>query len=403
MAKVTLDDLTSLANETSVIATINENNDLVTTAIDNSLSRYGTSPNAMEADLDMNGNNLLNLPAPSTETEPVRVADMAEYIEQINGTSTLLPGAVAGDIDKIPRVASAGLLGYSNIGIDTSNNLRPETTDIGALGTSSLMWSDLFLASGSVINFNNGDVTVTHSSNKLDIDGGVVDFGSTPTVNGTNLLTSTTAPTVQIFTSSGTWTKPANCKWIKVTVLGGGGSGGGAANASASQIAYGNPGGAGGYAIDYINATGLTSETVTVGAGGAATAAGGNVGNSGGSSSFGTYAVVTGGGGGGIVATGTSATVSGGGNGGTVSAGDIQVPGQKGGATVRFSGTSAVMMQGGGNSPLGAGAAIPSINASGSDATGYGAGGCGCMSSNAGGAFSGSAGSPGIVIVEEFY
>lgn len=44
MVKVVLDDLVSLTNETSVIATINENNDLVTTAIDNSLSRYGTSP-----------------------------------------------------------------------------------------------------------------------------------------------------------------------------------------------------------------------------------------------------------------------------------------------------------------------------------------------------------------------
>lgn len=171
VAKVVLDDLVSLTNETSVIATINENNDLVTTAIDNSLSRYGTSPNAMEADLDMNGNNLLNLPAPSTDTEPVRVADMSAYIAQINGTSTLLPAAVTGDIDKIPRVASAGLLGYSNIGIDTSNNLRPETTDIGALGTSSLMWSDLFLALGSVINWNNGDVTLTHAANQLNFAG----------------------------------------------------------------------------------------------------------------------------------------------------------------------------------------------------------------------------------------
>lgn len=63
----------------------------------------------------------------------------------------------------------------------------PSTNDGAALGSTSLMWSDLFLASGGVINFNNGDVTVTHSANQLDIDGGVVDFDRLPTVNGDTL------------------------------------------------------------------------------------------------------------------------------------------------------------------------------------------------------------------------
>ena len=52
------------------------------------------------------------------------------------------------------------------------NSLSPGTSDGTALGTTSLMWSDLFLADGSVINFNNGDVTLTHSSNTLTIAGG---------------------------------------------------------------------------------------------------------------------------------------------------------------------------------------------------------------------------------------
>ena len=33
------------------------------------------------------------------------------------------------------------------------------------------MWSDLFLASGAVINFNNGDVTATHAANALAFAG----------------------------------------------------------------------------------------------------------------------------------------------------------------------------------------------------------------------------------------
>jgi len=50
--------------------------------------------------------------------------------------------------------------------------IAPTSSDGAALGTSALMFSDLFLASGAVINFNNGDVTITHGSNTITIAGG---------------------------------------------------------------------------------------------------------------------------------------------------------------------------------------------------------------------------------------
>ena len=52
------------------------------------------------------------------------------------------------------------------------NALSPVTSDGVALGTGSLMWSDLFLADGGVINFNNGDVLLTQSSNLITLTGG---------------------------------------------------------------------------------------------------------------------------------------------------------------------------------------------------------------------------------------
>jgi hypothetical protein len=55
-----------------------------------------------------------------------------------------------------------------------ANVLQPTTSDGVALGTASLMWSDLFIASGGVINFNNGDMTLTHSANTLTAAGGTV-------------------------------------------------------------------------------------------------------------------------------------------------------------------------------------------------------------------------------------
>jgi len=51
------------------------------------------------------------------------------------------------------------------------NALTPGSSDGTALGTTSLMWSDLFLASGAIINFNNGNLTLTHSSNALTLSG----------------------------------------------------------------------------------------------------------------------------------------------------------------------------------------------------------------------------------------
>lgn len=53
----------------------------------------------------------------------------------------------------------------------SADTIAPEASDGGALGTTSLMWSDLFLASGAVVNFNNGDVLITHSANALTFTG----------------------------------------------------------------------------------------------------------------------------------------------------------------------------------------------------------------------------------------
>jgi hypothetical protein len=79
MAKLTLSDLTSLQNETSAMETINNNSDAIVTALENTLSRDGTSPNEMQSDLDMDDNRILNLPEPVDPTEPLRLADVAQF------------------------------------------------------------------------------------------------------------------------------------------------------------------------------------------------------------------------------------------------------------------------------------------------------------------------------------
>lgn len=56
---------------------------------------------------------------------------------------------------------------------DTTGATYPSTDDLGSLGKSGTAWSDLFLASGAVINFNAGNYTITHSAGILTFSGAV--------------------------------------------------------------------------------------------------------------------------------------------------------------------------------------------------------------------------------------
>jgi hypothetical protein len=128
----------------------------------------------------------------------------------------------------------------------------------------------------------------------------------------TSAASSFTGARGEAFTSSGTFTVPAGVSAVKVTVIGGGGGG---ATRTTNGLSAG--GGGAGVAIQYI--TGLTpggTVSVTVGAGGAGSTAGGT-------SSFGAYCSATGGGG---AATNTDV----GGTGGTASGGTFNFSGGKG-------------------------------------------------------------------------
>lgn len=64
MAKLVTSDVANISGaETAALATLNANFTAIETAMENTLSRDGTSPNTMNADFDMNDNDILNVGA----------------------------------------------------------------------------------------------------------------------------------------------------------------------------------------------------------------------------------------------------------------------------------------------------------------------------------------------------
>ena len=127
-------------------------------------SRVNGTPGAN----DMPGELVLAVTADSgnSVTERVRVLQ--------NGTVELNSATLSFD-----AAASIDTSGNNNLGLSagtadvqiTASNLTPASNDGSALGVSGTAWSDLFLASGAVANWNAGDITLTHSAGKLTFGG----------------------------------------------------------------------------------------------------------------------------------------------------------------------------------------------------------------------------------------
>lgn len=119
MAKLTLNDLTNLQNEATAVGTINNNSASTETALENTLSRDGTTPNQMEAVLDMNSNRIINLPEASSDTEPVRKSEFEETISNIQLGELALPLHVfEGGTERTSLGTNAVLIGRETLPVE---------------------------------------------------------------------------------------------------------------------------------------------------------------------------------------------------------------------------------------------------------------------------------------------
>lgn len=78
MAKLELDPIGSLENQTSAVQLLNENFDRIENAFENTFSRDGTTPNQLNSPLDANSQRITNVGAPVTGTDAARWIDISE-------------------------------------------------------------------------------------------------------------------------------------------------------------------------------------------------------------------------------------------------------------------------------------------------------------------------------------
>lgn len=91
MAKYTPSPLVNLQNETTAVTNVNNNYTAVSTAMENTLSRDGTTPNSMGADLDMNAHRILNLPDAISPTEPMSLSKLSATAVRFDIAQSLTP------------------------------------------------------------------------------------------------------------------------------------------------------------------------------------------------------------------------------------------------------------------------------------------------------------------------
>ena len=169
MAKLVLSDLSSLANDPSAVNTINTNSAAIETALENTLSRDGTSPNAMGAHLDMNGWMVINLSGWSSTTGPANFTSVS-----VNDTVTASQTTYTGIVVEDP----------TNDGTAANYALRLK------MAASSIKWN--VYADGTAKNHFAGAVligtTTDNGSDKLQVTGTTTLTGNT-TVTGTGTVT----------------------------------------------------------------------------------------------------------------------------------------------------------------------------------------------------------------------
>jgi hypothetical protein len=118
--------LSTIGSRYASVAALNANFSAIATAMENTLSRDGTSPNALSANLDMNSNRILNLPAPTSNNEPVTRA----YLETLDSNAYDASVSAAASAEAAAASATAAANSAANFDVDNLLNKNNNLSDL---------------------------------------------------------------------------------------------------------------------------------------------------------------------------------------------------------------------------------------------------------------------------------
>ncbi len=366
--------------------------------------------------------------AGSANTETVQLTGLTNHALQIGaGTATLtqLGAGTTGQVLQTNTTADPtwSTATYPSIATGTGTILRADGTNwVATTATypaTTTINQVLYSSSNNVV----AGITAANNGTLISGTTGIPSWLS----NGTTgqVLTATTGSppswganaafqsvNTQVFTGNGTYTPTSGMKYCIIEVMGGGGGGGGCSSTGGATVGASGGGGAGGYSRKTVTAATIgASQSVTVGAGGAAGGVGNTTGTTGGTTSVGAIISATGGVGGTFPDVGSAIVVSGsGGAGGIGSSGDFNIQGGAGGASfgALVGAVRAVYSGQGGNSVYGGGgisgcSSTDATQITGAAGNNYGSGGAGGMNTtNNGTGAAGGAGKAGLVVITEY-
>lgn len=210
MTKITLNDVADLSQPTTAAVIINSNSNVIETAFDNTLSRDGTAPNSMRASIDMDSNRIINLPAPLSNDEPLRLQDLADFV----GGTLVIPEIPTGGTTGQVLAKSSGV-NYATAWVNDSS-LVNAGSNITITGTNpatiALTASPTITGTnitGTASGLTAGNVTTNANlTGAITSVGNAASLGSFSSANLATALTDETGSGANVFATSPTLVTP---------------------------------------------------------------------------------------------------------------------------------------------------------------------------------------------------